>query len=214
MLHLNIDSANLKNTFCRLSVETGPLSGRWVAIDDKLLHWGMFNLRPMRATSAARQGGFTLMELMVVVAIMAILAGLAAPSFSRWIQQTEVNSARDSLEASIFLARTEALRTGAPVTLRPLCPGAANPWDCGWQVTTGAVAPFTVVKQVELGPGVGMNLAGALATYTTGARGTLPFARFDVGAPKGSPTPVVGKGLCISVGARVRKVDTYGVACS
>lgn len=149
----------------------------------------------------------------MVVAIMAILAALAAPSFSRWIQQTEVNSARDSLEASIFLARTEALRTGAPVTIRPLCPGAANPWDCGWQVTTGAAAPFTVVKQVELGPGIGMALAGALANYTTGARGTLPPARFDFRAPKGSATPDFGNGLCINIGARVRKVSTYGVAC-
>lgn len=170
-----------------------------------------YPIRPA-ITLAARKNGFTLIEVMVVVAIVAVLASLAAPSFTRWLQRTEVTSARDSFEASVFLARTEAIRTGAPASIRPLCPDAASPWDCGWQVTTGVAPNLVVLRQVELGPSIGMDFPGALANYTTGARGTLPAARFEFRAPRGTEPPDVGMRICISVGGRIRKLDDIG-AC-
>ena len=182
----------------------------------------MFKRFSIRTAYLTRPKGFTLVEMMVVVAIVAILAALAAPDFTRFIQRTEVNSARDSLEASIFFARTEAIRTGAVTTVRPLCPGTLRPWDCGWQVTTGNTAPFTVLRQVELGPGVGLAYAMGVGStppsncplptknYCTGPRGSIGNARFDIGAPKGTATPEYGNSLCISRGGRVRTVTTFG----
>jgi len=184
----------------------------------------MFKRFSIRTAYLTRPKGFTLVEMMVVVAIMAILAALAAPDFTRFIQRTEVNSARDSLEASIFFARTEAIRSGAVTTLEPLCPTASRPWDCGWQVTTGTGASLKVLRQVELGPGVGVVYTmgvGSSASdcslpsknYCTGPRGSLPNARFDIGAPKSTVTPEYGNSLCISRGGRMRTVPTFGI-CS
>lgn len=60
--------------------------------------------------------GFTLVEMMISVAIMAILMGLAAPSFQRFIQNTKIRTAADSMQAGLHLARSEALRRNARVT--------------------------------------------------------------------------------------------------
>lgn len=171
----------------------------------------MRSLRPQYFLSQRKFGrGFTLIEAMVVATILAILAALTGPTFTRLIQQAEVNSARDAFEASIYFARTEAVRTGTPTIIRPLCPGAASPWDCGWAVTAGVPPAAIVLRQVELGPGIGMAFPGALATYTVGARGNLPAARFEFKGSKGTEPAKVGKRLCISSGGRVRKLDELG----
>ncbi len=174
----------------------------------------MRSLRPHHSPTHRHSGrGFTLVEAMVVAAILAILAALAGPNFTRLIQQTEVNSARDAFEASIYFARTEAVRTGTPTAIRPLCPGTPSPWDCGWVVTTGAPPAMIVLRQVELGARVGMAFPGVLATYNVGARGNLPAARFEFKGSKGTDPAEVGKRLCISSGGRVRKLDELG-ACT
>jgi type IV fimbrial biogenesis protein FimT len=81
--------------------------------------------------------GFTVIELMVVVAITAILAGLAAPSFIDSFRRFRVDTVRDVMQGSITLARIEAVRTSQPVVIRRNVGCGvllANEWNCGWQV--------------------------------------------------------------------------------
>ncbi len=59
--------------------------------------------------------GMTLIELMVGVAIVAILFALSAPSFSTWIQNTHIRTAAEAVQNGLLMARAEAVRRNAPV---------------------------------------------------------------------------------------------------
>jgi type IV fimbrial biogenesis protein FimT len=83
--------------------------------------------------SAARrfEGGFTMIELAVVLTITAVLVTLAAPSFKRAYQSAAISSAVNSFMADMRFARSEAIRRGGNVVVcRTNNPDAANP-SCG-----------------------------------------------------------------------------------
>jgi len=63
------------------------------------------------------QNGFTLTELMVAIAIIAIVASLTAPSFSGMIDKQRLQGAADRFYADLQLTRSEAIKRHTTVTL-------------------------------------------------------------------------------------------------
>lgn len=84
------------------------------------------------SSRAKKIGGFTLIELLVVMALMAILASIAVPSYRTFIVNQQLSSASSDFHNSMLQARSEALRRGRPVSVLPTNGSA---WSSGWYLT-------------------------------------------------------------------------------
>jgi type IV fimbrial biogenesis protein FimT len=87
----------------------------------------------------ARSTGFSTIELVLALALAAILAAIAMPSFGSVIERYRLRRAGEAMTATIYLARAEALRRGGQVTLRKALPPGCTvrevaDWSCGWQL--------------------------------------------------------------------------------
>lgn len=81
--------------------------------------------------------GFTLIELIFVVAVAALVMGIAVPSFQAAVKNSAMTSSTNNMIASLQLARSEALKRRAPVTICASLDADAcadEPWNAGWIV--------------------------------------------------------------------------------
>jgi type IV fimbrial biogenesis protein FimT len=80
----------------------------------------------------AREPGFSLIELLVVLAIAAISLAMGVPSFRILIQNQRTTTTVNDFFAAVNLARSEAMQRGVRVDLMPAQGG--NDWTKGWVV--------------------------------------------------------------------------------
>lgn len=86
--------------------------------------------RRLRGLKAER--GFTLLEIFIALAILAIGVGVALPSFRNVIRSTSVSNQTNDLITSLSTARAEAVRRGMQVAVVAVSNGSN--WTTGWQV--------------------------------------------------------------------------------
>jgi type IV fimbrial biogenesis protein FimT len=77
--------------------------------------------------------GFTLIELMITLAILAIVLGLAAPAMSDFVIRQRVSGQASELMLALAMARSEAVKQGADIAVLPAT-NAGTGWTDGWCV--------------------------------------------------------------------------------
>lgn len=130
----------------------------------------------MNASALRRNAGFTLIELMVTVAIAAVLLVVAVPSFVSYQRSSELTSVANSFVAGVNAARGEAMKRGMNAML---VPASGTSWSSGWTVfvdqdRSGGLntGDFTVIQQPALP-------AYFSATGQGTASETPPYIMFD-----------------------------------
>jgi type IV fimbrial biogenesis protein FimT len=85
----------------------------------------------------ARRRGFGLIELLVAIAIVAILTATAMPSFREMARRMKVTGSTNDLVGALAMARAEAAKRGSWVAVI----GPGSNWSAGWHVEADAATP-------------------------------------------------------------------------
>lgn len=160
--------------------------------------------------SGSRQRGFSAVELMITVAIAAVLLALAVPNFQDALMRSRVSGAATELQSALALARAEALKLKLPVTV---CARAtdttcatSNSWTNGFllfQDPNGNGVLETAELLLRARP---FNLAGVQVTSEAATISILGNGRVAGGAARTfeilAPGCAVGSGAGPDVGKR------------
>lgn len=188
-------------------------------------------------------GGFTLVEMLVVLVIAAILLAVGVPSFTYMVDRNRVAGEVNEMLADLALTRSEALarrgrviicRSGNPTDPDAIC-DAGGDWNAGWIVfidNTTAGTPFQRDTATALGetiiraytrtsPRIGITPVPALAGLTVTADGTVFLLDGTPIAGSAEPLRIDFAGaddankrsVCIATTGRARTSATFGT-CS
>ncbi|QEL64290.1 type IV fimbrial biogenesis protein FimT [Oryzomicrobium terrae] len=148
----------------------------------------------MHATAARRaRAGFTLIEMMVALAVLAILIGIGVPSFSELIASQRARAATSALHDGLMLARSEAIKRNISVSLK------TTDLAAGWTIIYKDASNNDVTLRSEPAtPGLTFNPAAPTISYNG-------FGRLSAGA--NTKITVTARG---SSKTRCVTVDTVG----
>ncbi len=162
--------------------------------------------RPHAIVSRGESRGFSLVELMVTVAVIAILAAVATPSLLSVVNNNRLAAQANEMVASLQIARSEAVRLNTPVSVCRSTNGtscaAAGQWArwiviAGAQVLRDSAAPASV--QVTSGVAEVTFRSDGLARD---AAGGLLNNSFTVCIPTNKP-PQNRRLIALAMGSRV-----------
>lgn len=144
-----------------------------------------------------KQTGFTLIELIITVTILGIMAAIAVPNYSSFINRNQQSSAYNNLVGMISLARLEAVKRSQVVTLcissnQTTCDATtAEDWNAGWIVFSD------------------LNGDGLVTTTSDTATSDTLFKVESAGAPGLTIKSNYGSRLSIAPRGRLRDQGTF-----
>jgi type IV fimbrial biogenesis protein FimT len=110
--------------------------------------------------------GFSLIELMTAVVVLAVLGVIALPSYRTFVLTQRVRQASYDLMSSLMLARSEAIKRNANVTIVR----AAGGWSQGWVVSAGGAPIRTQDPYVSV---IAISNSPTMTTITYSNEGRL-----------------------------------------
>ena len=174
--------------------------------------------------------GFTTVELMVSIAILAVLSAVAMPSFRTLFERWRVLQTTEDLKSSLMLARSEAIKRGGRIVIQKIanktdgCTTASSKtdWDCGWIVcddsnNSGTCTKSDPVLQTVNAPrNVQVTRTGGADTIKLNRWGLVDgaFLSFSIVPLDQSTANPAAKGLCMSSGGRIRIIPSQEIPCN
>jgi len=146
------------------------------------------------SSSRANARGFTMVELLTVMSILVIILGVMAPSFGEFMAAQQAKGLSYDLTGDLMLARNEALKRNASVTVSR---GGAG-WEQGWSVVS-----------VSDGESLSTRNPAAQSVTVTGAPATITF---DFNGRVSSPTATVRITISSHSSSRCVQLDPSGRA--
>ncbi|MDX1593878.1 MAG: GspH/FimT family pseudopilin [Gammaproteobacteria bacterium] len=125
--------------------------------------------------------GFTLVELMIVVVVLAVIATVAIPNLRTIIQKSEIKDTSGAITSSMMLARTEAVTQGRSITVcitsSTSC-STSGTWEEGWIVLEPTTN--TVIRRVPAqAEAVGVTVSDAVGRVIYSRDGAADFQEVD-----------------------------------
>ena len=120
-----------------------------------------------------KQSGFTIMELLMAIAIVGILAGIALPSFNYAIANNKVSSNANEVVGAFNLARSEATQRGSRINISSVSGG--TDWATGYRIwrDANANAAYDAGEEIRVFEAIdsGLTLTGSVAGINFNALG-------------------------------------------
>lgn len=189
-----------------------------------------------------RRRGFTLVELMITIAILAIIASLAAPAVGVFVSRSAMRSVSADFTLAIQRARSEAINRNMCVTMcmsskaslsPPKCTTSGDHWDIGWivflnpscdtSITTAnpktGTSPLeaVILTRDTSGPRYALvNGNSGTRSITFGARGNTRSstgASFNLTDTNVSSDDPINRTFCLDFAGRIKTLD-YLSSCS
>lgn len=186
--------------------------------------------------------GFTLIELMVTIAILAILASLAAPSLGVFVSRSTMRGISADFTLGMQRARSEAINRNMCVTMcmssnsslsPPKCTVTGDEWGVGWIVflnpscdstittanpKTGATNPLetvVLVREKSASRYALQNRDSGTRSITFAPRGNARStgSSFNLVDTKASSSDSINRTFCLDFAGRIKTME-YGSSCS
>jgi type IV fimbrial biogenesis protein FimT len=161
------------------------------------------------------QRGFSLIELMVVIAIMALLMLAVAPSIGPWIANARVRSVAEEIANGLRMAQSEALRRNRPVAFvltnaTPANNATPNANGKNWYVQALPLASSGTTTAEDKDYVQGGNYASQGGVTIAGTSSVLCFGSMGSVVAIGASDAVNVIGVACAAGAKTYTVSRTG----
>ena len=158
--------------------------------------------------------GFTIIELMVTIAVAAILLVLAIPNFREALIRSNVTELNNSLIHAFNLARSEAVRRGKRVRVQSV--GDSSDWNKGWTVSADVNGDATYSLDMTSQSAVPVHYSVCTSATGGGSPGTVIFtplgsldstagmSRLDINVNRPDTQPTLSQQVWVTASGQVQ----------